>query len=513
MEVKKILAFSAVLVLTGCEVELQLDSANESLELSAGDKRPLEISGNWTRSDERMPVFVRLSSSDGLIQESIVDVTNTPDFTVTAVTNSALTAGSYIGQVLVDACADLDCVDVYPDSQVAVQLSLTVADVPGWTTHQGNPQHTGYFPVWINPENIELAWQWSADDVGDPIGGVNMPVANNGLLYISSDVFLSDAYLYAINPLDGTEVWRFAFGEKPALNPPAVDGNNVYISTSGHDDTFLWAISADEGNYVWSSPFSSQWGNYLAPVAIDGEVYQTGGYSGGYTYKYSAENGQALWSANATTSSGHDSVGVMGDKVFGYKNNALAIIARDTGTLEQTINDPLGDTDRDYHGAPVIVSEEQIILFSGGAFSGRASSNVEQYDNRVISSFDIANGSYTWSTDFTYKTHFAFADGVLYAGRGASAILDAIDLSTGDILWSWTAPAGDSGFHRNIVVTDNLVFASTDRAVYAINLENHEAEWTYPEAGMMLITDTRELVLVPGMRESDGRVLGFSTAP
>jgi outer membrane protein assembly factor BamB len=513
MDVKKLLAFSTVLALSGCEVELQLDSSEKSLTLAAGDERPLQITGSWTRSDDRLPVFVHVSSPNGLIQEAIVDVTDTPDFVVAAKTSGVLTSGVHSGALVIDACGDIECADVYPDSQLMMEVNLTVTDVPGWTAHQGNATHTGYVPVWIDTQNIQMSWEWAADTVDGSDGAINMPVANNGLIYTSSDVYHSDAYLYAVNSQEGTEQWRFAFGERPALNPPAVDNDNVYLSTSGHEDTFVWAISANEGNYVWSSAFSSQWANYLAPVVIDGEVYQTGGYYGGYTYKYSAADGQPLWSIGGTSSWGHDSASVMGDQVLAYKSNSLALINRDTGALVKTITDPLGNTDYDYHGAPVIASHDQVVLFSGGAFSGRASSNTEHYDNRVISSFDVISGEYEWSSDFTYKTHFAVADGVLYAGRADNAVLDAIDLNTGEILWSWTAPSGNASFHRNIVVTDNLVFASTDTSVYGINLQTQQMEWSYPEAGMMLITDTRELILVPGMRESEGRMVGFSTQP
>jgi outer membrane protein assembly factor BamB len=151
-----------------------------------------------------------------------------------------------------------------------------------------------------------------------------------------------------------------------------------------------------------------------------------------------------------------------------------------------------------------------VLAFSGGAFSGRASSNVEHYDDRPISSFDIENGEYVWTSDFAYKTFFAVANGVIYAGKDDPVALDAIDEITGEVLWSWVAPSTtDTEFHRNVIVTKNLLFVSTNAHLYAIDLESREVVWSYDEPGMIAISDNRILLLAPGYRESDGRLLAF----
>jgi len=55
-------------------------------------------------------------------------------------------------------------------------------------------------------------------------------------------------------------------------------------------------------------------------------------------------------------------------------------------------------------------------------------------------------------------------------------MLDAVSEADGHVEWSWTPPANDSSFHRNIVVTRNLLFVSTDMNVYATDIMTWDRE-------------------------------------
>ena len=122
-----------------------------------------------------------------------------------------------------------------------------------------------------------------------------------------------------------------------------------------------------------------------------------------------------------------------------------------------------------------------MLSFSGLGFQRPAASSSEQYESRVIVSYDIAKQAYAWRTQNSYLTHPALANGVVYAARNAPATLDAMSEVDGHIEWSWTPPAGDSSFHRNIVVTRNLLFVSTDVNVYAIDLVHAPGGVALPE--------------------------------
>jgi outer membrane protein assembly factor BamB len=149
-----------------------------------------------------------------------------------------------------------------------------------------------------------------------------------------------------------------------------------------------------------------------------------------------------------------------------------------------------------------------VFSFAGDAFSGRASSNVEQYEQRVLSSFDTDAKSYEWSTPYAYLTVPAVAGGFIYVARNSPMSFDAIDEVTGQVLWSWVPSGhGDTSFHRNVVATRNMVFVSTDVAVYALDLATRTPVWSYPQPGMLAISADRTLYIATGASESDGRLV------
>ncbi|MBT1446573.1 PQQ-binding-like beta-propeller repeat protein [Shewanella sp. JM162201] len=494
------------------KVSLQLQSTNLSLSAHQGDALKVAISGNWSGTNlGTQKVYLKLYDE---ANKYIVPAVSAPlsgnGFTLETVLNYTLPVGEYAPKLSVLACKDANCATPYSGSAAVVNLQLQVAKVPEWQTHQANAAHTGYVPVWLSTSNFTKLWEWNRGPSDEPIGGINAPVAGNGTVYVSTDVYHGDARVLALDELTGVERWRVSFGVMPALNPPAINDSTLFVATSGHSDTKVWAIDRADGKLKFQSNFLSQWGNYLAPTVYDDKVYQTGGYYGGFTYAFNVADGVEAWSQSAGTSWGMDTPAVDDKQIYVHNGIELTILDKDSGDKLSSISDPFGNTDYSYHGAPVLGSEGRVIAFSGGAFSGRASSNAEHYEDRVISGFDSVNQKHLWTSRFSYRTFFALANGVIYAGKNNPVALDAIDEKTGEVLWSWVAPStDDTAFHRNVVVTNNLLFVSTNANVYAVDIASQQKVWSHNEPGTITLSDNRILLIATGARESDGRLLAF----
>jgi outer membrane protein assembly factor BamB len=59
------------------------------------------------------------------------------------------------------------------------------------------------------------------------------------------------------------------------------------------------------------------------------------------------------------------------------------------------------------------------------------------------------------------------------------------------------------------VVTDNLVFASSSSAVYAIDIATRQAVWSYPRPGMLALSADATLLIATGATASDGGVVAI----
>lgn len=379
-----------------------------------------------------------------------------------------------------------------------------------WGGFQGNAAHNGYVPVTLDPAKFALAWEWRRSTPG-VFRAINPVVTDKGHVYLTDDDYFGTVTsLYALDEVDGKLAWRHDFLNIPALNPPAVANGIVYAATTGHGDTFLWAFRASDGAPVFKSAFEGQWPHVLAPTVRDGKVFTNGGYYGGGVYAFDASSGARQW-AQFSGDEDMSTPAVDSSHAFHHDGRALVAYSVATGQKVATIPDPgVDDFFYSYHGAPMLGSADHIIAFSGGAFSGLASSSAEQYGSRALVNFSLAAQGVRWRSASTYLTQPAVANGVVYAGRNIpSKSFDAIDESTGRVLWSWTGTDQDSEFHRNVLVTRNLVFVSTDVAVHAIDLVTHQRVWTHPVPGMLALSASGTLYIVEGSRIPTGRLIAI----
>lgn len=491
-------------------VDITLATPGFSDEVTEGYEISFTVEGAWSGENvNAADVFLQARDISGqLSQPARISGSSGANFSFELIAPADIGFGSYSGTIEVAACRDSLCAEPYSGSSATVDYLLSVIAPTGdWETHQRDAGHSGYVPITLNPSRFSVAWEWTRDPDPEPIGGINAVVTANEMVYVSTDVYFGQAVLHALNETDGTENWRTSLGLMPAMNPPATSNGVVYVATTGHADTFLWAFDAQTGGMIFKAPFEGQWPHVLAPTVHGDQVYTGGGYFGGVTYSFSVTDGSRTWEHVA---SGGDMFTPAVDDAYVYNHtgSVLYLMDKTTGATLFSIDDPFGSSDYSYHGAPILGGRDNIVAYAGGAFSGRASSNVEQYGQRVLTSFNIDTASYEWSTAFTYLTTPAIANGVIFAARNDPMSLDAIDEATGAILWSWIpSDSEDTSFHRNIVVTNNLLFVSTDRAVYALDLETRDVEWSYPEAGMMAISEGRTLYIATGARESDGNLV------
>jgi outer membrane protein assembly factor BamB len=237
---------------------------------------------------------------------------------------------------------------------------------------------------------------------------------------------------------------------------------------------------------------SSQWRPYgtsqSAPVPYGEFVYVQGrvslrAYGADGTVKWEVPNGEpyalaapAVDEANvyAISSSRDDnSVGAIGN---------LQVFDRSTGALLASIGHP---------AASGVSGRFSAVL--GGRGNVVARVGCEGAYCR-LASVDIASRAWTWTSATLYRpASIAVANGVIYALRGTTTIVDAINEATGEILWSRTLPGGESG--PNLIVTRNLLFVGSDTATYAMSLESGASVYEFPRSSVIALSADRTLYL------------------
>jgi hypothetical protein len=385
---------------------------------------------------------------------------------------------------------------------------------PDWVTFQGDAGHSGFVNAQFDPILFTPIWTWSAPpNTGGNLVHINSVATGTGKVFVTKDIYFDQAALYALNEADGTVSWIYAFGTMASEGPPAVANGNVFVPTTDPGEQCVaWAIDATLGTYQFKMPSTCQWSAFFAPTALGGSVLQASEY--GSVYSYSIFSGGLQWEVPAGA---YDQTTPAADAQYAYQygigtgSPALKVFDRMTGATVASIADPFAPASSGYSmfSAPMLGANGDAIVFSGGGFSGYGWSSSEQYGSRPLVSYNITGKTIAWRSANAYLTHPAVANGVIYAARNAPPALDALSEADGHILWSWTPPAGNTSFHRNTVVTNNLVFVSTDANVYAIDLNTHQAVWHYAKPGMLAISGSSILYIATGATLSDGNLVAI----
>jgi len=385
---------------------------------------------------------------------------------------------------------------------------------PDWVTCQGDAGHSGFVNAQFDPTVFTPIWTWLAPpNTGGNLVHINSVATGSGKVFVTKDIYFDQAVLYALNEADGTLNWAYALGSMASEGPPAVANGEVFVpTTDSGENCVTWAIDATLGTYQFKMPSTCQWSAYFAPTALGGSVLETS--QAGSTYSYSIFSGGPQWTVPAGA---YDQTTPAADAQYAYQYGsnsggaALNVFDRMTGATVASIADPFAPAFSGYSmfSAPMLGAAGDAIVYSGGGFSGTGWSSSEQYGSRVLVSYNIAGKTIAWRSANTYLTHPAIANGVIYAARTAPATLDALSEADGHILWSWIPPAGNTSFHRNTVVTNNLVFVSTDVNVYAIDLSSHQMVWQYAKPGMLAISGSSILYIATGATLSDGGLVAI----
>ena len=112
--------------------------------------------------------------------------------------------------------------------------------------------------------------------------------------------------------------------------------------------------------------------------------------------------------------------------------------------------------------APVLTGNDKVLTIQSG----------------FLSSFDITNKNIFWSDGKGYKGQPAFDGKFIYAVKNSRLIV--LD-QQGKQIWNWYKD--NENIQSNIIVTDNLVFVSTQKNTYAISKKTREAVWNVNVSG------------------------------
>ncbi|WP_229205656.1 PQQ-binding-like beta-propeller repeat protein [Duganella sp. Leaf126] len=452
-------------------------------------------------------VYASASDAAGVLQAP-VQVTAGANglYTFSLDTATGVTPGRYKGNATIKLCTDQACTTAQSVASISVPYDITILNSdtswPGdnltalaamsgagdWSAYQGNNAHTGYVPVAVKADQIALRWKRGL--LNNPSSSNNPSltpqVTANGLLYTTDS-----NTLYAYNETDGSRAWKYDFGTNNyynAVGAPAVANGAVYVGGGLNGSNYLVAFDAATGAVRYRASVASSSDRLASPVIQDGVTYynSTSSYNGLYAF---SATGETLFNTGNSAQTPLGTPAVDANGVYLNTGNGILVFKPKTGERLAAILDSDSNAYSQGGSTPVIGATGIYTTSSSYNYSTNLTSN-------SLTRFDVVKRYIDWRVAGSYRISPAYASGVLYALNGNPFRVEARAEADGALQWSWTPQlSAESSFYGPAVVTKNLLFVSTDRVTYAIDLTTHKSVWSYPMAGQLSISQNGVLYI------------------
>lgn len=323
----------------------------------------------------------------------------------------------------------------------------------------------------LNADTGAVIWQRATGLV------LASPAVANGVVYVGS----SNHYLYALDAATGKLDCRFQTGGRISSSAVVADPNGkgdiVYFGDSGPsggaaDGGHLWAINAVDPNAAancslkwefdgFSNPGSGVWSSPAYALNRFGKPLLVFGTSDpdDSIVALNAINGHQKWSFFAKAGKDSDvgsSPAVTAPGVNGFKDGAVYIGTKygDMYALDLTTGAQIWD----YNARPDAVTHEG--FRSSPSVLG---SEVYTGSGAGVYAFNALSGARSW-LDASLKTvaspAIMGAPGDQFAFIGdMSGTFNALDLTTGDVLWSMAS--GAAFIYSSAAVSNGMIYAGT----------------------------------------------------
>lgn len=318
-------------------------------------------------------------------------------------------------------------------------------------TFQGDHAHTGYLTVGGSGPSLPFTGKWSVN-----LGGmVSYPLVANGRVFVTvAGAPAGQSGLYALDVGTGAVAWGPVGSSTHPWLAPAYDHGKLFVVDYG---ALLRSFDAATGSAGWSLQLPVNMA-MSAPVVRNGILYVAAGDS---LFAVDAQTGKLLW--NYHEAGRYGSPAVTGDGVFlaGYKLRQLDPWSGGVKwTAASTCSIGLGFS-------PVVAQGR---VFSRGA---KPSSDCNGGPASLSAIVDAANGAVLGQFDASVIP--AVANGRAFYGEGSK--LTAVDVATGNTLWSFTG-----GGQVAPLVIDNLVVTGLTRytsgTIYVLDAATGAQLWS-----------------------------------
>ena len=339
---------------------------------------------------------------------------------------------------------------------------------------RGGGPHHGVVETTGVPRLGGVAWTFAT---GGTVRG--SPTVADDVVYVGS----SDGRLYALDAETGGVVWSYSAGA-PVGGTPLVTDDLVVVVSRGNA---VHAVDRRSGRPVWrrstGPDLSLEWGHegwdYLlpSPVLAGGAVLV--GSGDGRLYALDPDDGRVRWAFRTAGRIRATPVVEDGVAYFGSGDGVVYGVDLLDGAERWRFRTAGADLDAADFGFDRTQIQGSGMVHDGTLFIGSRDAS--------LYAIDLSSGDVLWTFEdgsAWVVNSPAYVDGLVLSGGSSSGRFRAIDAESGDE--RWVVRTGGPIFSSPTVVDGVAYVGSGDRTVYAVDVADGSIRWTFPTGGMVV---------------------------
>ena len=374
--------------------------------------------------------------------------------------------------------------------ELAVQT--TALDPDSWPMWRNDPSHSGYTTS-NGPITNQTLWTFTTNAL------ISDAVVANGCVFFGG----GDGYFYALNASTGKQVWikheNTTGSAAPQFISSAVADGTLYVTGKFDENSSysgLYAFNASTGERIWNVS-----GSYDTiapsgtPTVVDGKVYVGYGAFDAYT-------GRLIWTClgQPIPSSGTGNVLLKNPAV----TNGIVYAQKPSPAIIYALNATNGKEIWQKTTGTSVYSGSSLTIVNGVIYFGDDFQNLNALNATTGEKIWRTQVQYTpWSGPYSFvESTPAVANDIVYVG--AYGQMQAVNASTGKIIWSYTtgvymrsSPAVAGGvvyigsgqshprddFYYPPRLPGQPFSVFNDNKVYAFNATTGKKIWSYQTEG------------------------------
>ncbi|WP_338845092.1 PQQ-binding-like beta-propeller repeat protein [Massilia sp. W12] len=366
-----------------------------------------------------------------------------------------------------------------------------------WGSTGGSAAHDGFFDVKLDPSQFSRRFSWRAPDDTS----LENAVTGGGKLMLATRSTLAQnpapPMLLMLDEARGAPQWQGVFQSGTQIGQMASDDKRVYLLAGEARKNAMHAFNLDGSGmaYVRENEISSlapalnpgapvlQNGLLCAGDGAENEIQCRNSADGSLRYKLEVREKLAarFWGFSPAMTA--DAVlANLGGRLFAWRSS--------DGALLWQIDVPgvRNGTYRDQY------ETAQAPLISGHVAVLRDKANFDDkaVDNQ-LSAVDLSARKLLWTSEAGQFAAPVAGNGLVYALNRKSGKIEARNLADGKTVWSLALPQTSNwAFYdepgSDLILTQNLLFASSGTQTVAIDLSKREIVWRYSAGGRLLLS-------------------------